>query len=181
MNLLPPLKLLEEWREAGLSPQEIYARCEEIDLKREIAACEGCQERPHARGMCNRHYMRLWMRERKHKETAPTPTWQEAERVWRQEKKRKLESKRLIIALHIRAGINSMAELNIALGKRPDNSVIWYHLDELRKQGIITWQGSRTITLTERGRAALANYCLLPGGGVGEIEKIGEAEGQIDG
>lgn len=164
MNLLPPLKLLEEWRTDGLSPQEIYARCEEIDLKREIAACEDCQGRPRARGMCRRHYMRLWMRERKHKETAPAPAWKEAEARWRQEKKRKLESKRLIIALHIRAGINSMPDLNIALGKRPDNSGIWYHLNDLRNQGIITWQGSRTLVLTERGRAALASYCLLPGG-----------------
>lgn len=70
MNLLPPLSLLAEWREGGLSPQEIYRRCEEIDrerraakLRKELAACEACKARK--KGLCQRHYDRMRARKRR--------------------------------------------------------------------------------------------------------------------
>lgn len=37
INLLPPKHLIEEWRLAGLSPQQIYAKCEEFDKARRQA------------------------------------------------------------------------------------------------------------------------------------------------
>lgn len=34
MNLLPPKHLLEQWRQAGLSPEQIYQKCREMDKNR---------------------------------------------------------------------------------------------------------------------------------------------------
>lgn len=93
----------------------------------------------------------------------------------------------LKIALHIRAGVNAYRELNIAIGNGPTTGWIQQYLKELRAEGLVIWSPyqSRTLQLTERGRAYLANYCLLPGGGVGKIECKGQQEkprpGQVSG
>lgn len=87
MNFLPPLKLLEQWRNEGLSPQEIYERCKEIDRKRkspvprsktfiwrdwandedtkEVKACLGCKVNPVGQDLCRRHYDRIYARIRR--------------------------------------------------------------------------------------------------------------------
>ena len=75
MNLLPPLKLLKQWRAEGLSPEQIYQRCLKITRSRgvierqprddgDMINCEACQNRPCAKGLCRKHYNRLWRREK---------------------------------------------------------------------------------------------------------------------
>lgn len=48
MNLLPPLGLLERWQTEGLSPQEIYARCKEMDKNRKRALSESVVKKTRA-------------------------------------------------------------------------------------------------------------------------------------
>lgn len=91
--------------------------------------------------------------------------------------KAKTPSHRLLILLLIRSGCRSMPELNRALGKRPGNSTTWYHLDALRRQGLIAWPGNEALTLTAKGRAMLSCYVLLPGNHIGKGEIVGERAG----
>lgn len=78
MNVLPPLNLLKQWREAGLSPQEIYQRCEAIEEARlgvkqknrgkhyrgssVSPPCE-CGGQHYAKGKCYRCYQREYMQQ----------------------------------------------------------------------------------------------------------------------
>jgi len=100
MNVLPPLKLLKQWREAGMTPQEIYARCEAIGQKldrktpyrqrpdtvtfewrkwlrgdeaEEIRNCPVCKTSPAWQGLCKRHYSRLFSRAIRAKRVEPDP------------------------------------------------------------------------------------------------------------
>lgn len=50
------VKLRPRIRRPKLSPKEEAA---------EVANCEVCQSNPHAKGMCHKHYMRLWIRAKK--------------------------------------------------------------------------------------------------------------------
>lgn len=83
-----------------------------------------------------------------------------------------MTSRQLETALHIRAGYNSIRSLAKRAGK--DRSTIYYRLERLRAQGLITWQPGldRTLRLTDQGAALLAEYCLIPGGGVGKVEAL---------
>lgn len=76
----------------------------------------------------------------------------------------------LKIALHIRAGVNASRELQRAIGN--GSMLTQEYLKDLRQANLVTWDPTqkRTLQLTERGRAYLANYILLPCGTVGEIE-----------
>lgn len=81
-------------------------------------------------------------------------------------------TKQIEIALHIRAGACSIQRLMDSSGK--GQSTIYSHLKRLRGKGLITWNPnkSRTLRLTDQGQAALADYCLIPGGGIGKVERV---------
>lgn len=82
-----------------------------------------------------------------------------------------LSPQKLIIALQIRAGCYSLKKLAEQVGLA--KATIHYHLEYLQAEKLITWQKyTGTIKLTHKGHRALLNYCLLPGGGVGQIRTI---------
>lgn len=89
-----------------------------------------------------------------------------------------LSPKELKIVLLIRAGVTSFRGLNTALGNSPGSTGwISQYLRELREAGLVTWAPgqARTLQLTEAGRRALRGYCLMPGGGIGTVERVGNA------
>ncbi len=64
MNILPPLKVIKAWRDEGLSPTEVYQRCEKfIKPKRtrriKILLCP-CGNKHMAKGLCRKCYDRVW-------------------------------------------------------------------------------------------------------------------------
>lgn len=82
----------------------------------------------------------------------------------------------LKIALHIRSGLNACRELQQAIGN--GSMLTQEYLNDLKQAGLVTWEPyqSRTLQLTEQGRTYLANYVLLPGGGIGKWEPIEPAK-----
>jgi hypothetical protein len=59
-TIYPPLALIVQWRESGLTPAEIHARC--LAISRSIRVnrkCVICGAKHEARGYCQHHYY-LW-------------------------------------------------------------------------------------------------------------------------
>jgi hypothetical protein len=133
--------------------------------KSKTIGCSRCITHPYARNLCKPCYERSRRREL-------TPE----ERLFLDER-RALTGKGLTylhIALYIRAGVNAVRDLNAAIGHSYTSGFMGQYLKEMRACGLVTWEPgqSRTLTLTEKGRSILANYCLWPGGGVGKIERV---------
>jgi DNA-binding MarR family transcriptional regulator len=85
----------------------------------------------------------------------------------------------LAILLNIRRSITSFRDLNAAIGNKA-SATGWMsqYLGELRTAGLVIWQPgqARTIQLTEKGRRAIAEYVLMPDGGVGHWEPVKTAK-----
>jgi len=69
MNILPPLHIIKLWRDEGLSPAEVYQRCENFIFRFTVShsrptnysirlcrLCSRCTRRHYAKGLCKRHY-----------------------------------------------------------------------------------------------------------------------------
>ncbi len=68
MNILPPLKVIKAWRDEGLSPAEVYQRCEEYTGHRRITKlrfCSKCEAIYFAKGLCAKHYYREYHQHKK--------------------------------------------------------------------------------------------------------------------
>ena len=65
MNILPPLKVIKAWRDEGLSPTEVYRRCEEFVTYRKPKyppTCALCGKPYFSKGLCKNHYSQQWYR-----------------------------------------------------------------------------------------------------------------------
>ena len=61
VNILPPLHIIKRWRDEGLSPVEVYRRCEEFVRPRRVARvkilwCSLCGAKHLAKGLCRKCY-----------------------------------------------------------------------------------------------------------------------------
>ena len=68
MNILPPLKVIKAWRDEGLSPTEVYRRCEEYTGHKkltELRFCSKCEAIYFAKGLCRNHYNKEWYQRKK--------------------------------------------------------------------------------------------------------------------
>lgn len=74
MNLLPPLPLLAKWRLEGLSPQEIYARCEEMMESHKRTLHQSSRQ----------EVARLKREQRRQKETAQIRSLREQNKTWQE-------------------------------------------------------------------------------------------------
>lgn len=68
MNILPPLHIIKSWRDEGLSPAEVYRKCESFTSYRKpkhSPICALCDRPYFAKGLCKRHYDKEWRRRKK--------------------------------------------------------------------------------------------------------------------
>lgn len=66
MNILPPLNVIKLWRDEGLSPTEVYQRCEAFTSHKrppKFKPCSLCSRKHYAKGFCKKHYYQWKYRE----------------------------------------------------------------------------------------------------------------------
>lgn len=80
MNLLPPLRLLQEWRESGLSPQEIYARCVEVNKNRKKALIEQAPQK--IRATARQEAARVEKAEQRQRDALQVRSLREQNKTW---------------------------------------------------------------------------------------------------
>lgn len=59
----PPLATIQQWRDSGLSPEQVHARCVAWDkaVRRSNRKCVICGDKYHASGNCAKHYYKWYM------------------------------------------------------------------------------------------------------------------------
>lgn len=73
-----------------------------------------------------------------------------------------LTPKYLTLLAYIRGGVNSLRDLNVAIGNKPGNGIIDWYLTRLKQWELVTWEPglARTLKLTEAGQEAVAGLLL---------------------